>query len=72
MDEKKFLEKFTDIVEEEAGVISLSTQLESLDAWDSLARITFLVFASDECKKRLDGNLVKGAKTVSDLYQLIQ
>ncbi|MEG2184754.1 MAG: hypothetical protein RRY12_08760 [Cloacibacillus sp.] len=71
MDEKKFLEKISDIVEEEEGTITFATELDALEAWDSLARITFLVFAADEFKKRVDGNLVKEAKTVSDLYQLV-
>lgn len=71
MDEKQFLAKVAEIVEEDESAIKLSTKLETLDAWDSLARITFLVFASDEFKKRIDGNLVKDAVTVEDLYKLI-
>lgn len=71
MDEKQFLAKVAEIVEEDESAIKLSTELETLDAWDSLARITFLVFASDEFKKRIDGNLVKDAVTVEDLYKLI-
>lgn len=71
MDEKKFLAKIAEIVEEDEANIKMDTVLDSLDSWDSLARITFLVFASDECRRRIDGSLVKDAATVSDLYRLI-
>lgn len=71
MDEKKFLAKIAEIVEEDEANIKMDTALDSLDAWDSLARITFLVFASDEYKKRIDGSLVRDAITVNDLYRLI-
>lgn len=71
MDEKQFLAKVAEIVEEDETSINLSTELEALDAWDSLARITFLVFVSDDFKKRIDGNLVKDAVTIGDLYKLV-
>ncbi|MCD7953714.1 MAG: acyl carrier protein [Synergistaceae bacterium] len=71
MDEKQFLAKVAEIVEEDETSINLSTELEALDAWDSLARITFLVFVSDDFKKRIDVNLVKDAVTIGDLYKLV-
>lgn len=71
MNEKQFLAKVAEIVEEDESAINLFTELDTLDAWDSLARITFLVFISDEFKKRIDGNLVKDSVTVGDLYKLV-
>lgn len=71
MSEQEFIAKFAEIVEEDEENIEMSTQLDALEAWDSLARITFIVFATDVCKKRLDGGRVREAKTVRDLYKLV-
>lgn len=70
MEEKKFIEKMAEILEEEITTVKMESRLDSFDAWDSLARITFIVFVSDEHKKRLDGSAVKDAVFVSDLYSL--
>lgn len=70
MDEKTFITKVAEIVEEDECSVSINSNLDDFDSWDSLARITFLVFVSDTLKKRIDGSLVKEAKTVRDLYNI--
>lgn len=70
MDEKTFITKVAEIVEEDECSVSINSNLDDFDSWDSLARITFLVFVSDTFKKRIDGSLVKEAKTVRDLYNI--
>ena len=70
MDEKTFIAKVAEIVEEDECSVSINSNLDDFDSWDSLARITFLVLVSDTLKKRIDGSLVKEAKTVRDLYNI--
>ena len=71
MNEREFIAKMAEILEEEESAVKFDSTLDSFDAWDSLARITFLVFASEEFKKRIDGSAVKDAANISDLYQLV-
>lgn len=70
MNEQTFITKIAEIVEEDECSVSIDSKLDNFDSWDSLARITFLVFVSDTFKKRIDGSLVKEAKTVRDLYNI--
>ena len=70
MDQITFIAKMAEILEEDENKVSIDSNLDDFDSWDSLARITFLVFVSDTFKKRIDGFLIKEAKTVRDLYNI--
>jgi len=66
------IEKIAELTEEDLGKISESTVLSELEAWDSLAMVTFLVFASTEFGVELTGKDLRKAVTVSDLHNLIR
>lgn len=70
MDQRTFIAKMAEILEEDENKVSIDSNLDNFDSWDSLARITFLVFVSDMFKKRIDGSLIKAAKTIRDLYNI--
>lgn len=63
--------KVAELTEEEFARITTTTELAELDAWDSLAKVSFLIFASTEFGVQLDGIDVQGAETIESLHELI-
>lgn len=66
------IEKIAELTEEEKSSITSFTILDDLDAWDSLAKVSFLVFSSTEFGIQLDGRDINSAQAVQDLLDLIQ
>ena len=69
MNEHDFLEKLVDLMDTEED-ISMSTVLEDVEEWDSLAYVSFLAVCKDLGKNVQPGSILE-AKTVEDLYRLI-
>ena len=69
MSKKEFIEKLIEIMDTEEE-ISMSTVLEDVEEWDSLAYVSFLALCKDMDKNVQPGSIL-GAKTVEDLYRLI-
>lgn len=65
------IEKIAQLTEEALQSITPATALYELDAWDSLAKVSFLIFASTEFGVQLDGRDVQRAETVGALQELI-
>ena len=68
---ESIIEKIAELTEEEVSSITPATVLDELDAWDSLAKVSFLIFASTEFGVQLDGRDVQRAETVEALHELI-
>lgn len=71
MSEQEFLEGLTDILDTEED-LTMETQLESLDEWDSLSKLMFQSKMMEQTKGKLAAADIAAAKTVADLYQLLQ
>ena len=71
MDREKFLEQLSEILDSEE-TISFDTVLLDIEEWDSLSRVSFMAMANVRCGKLLKPQTVKEAKTVADLYSLLQ
>ena len=50
----------------------LTDSLEAFEEWDSLAYVSFLALAKKTFEKRIPPKKVADAKTVGDLFALIQ
>ena len=50
---------------------SMEANLEDIEEWDSLAYVTFLAMANRSSNKRIAPEDVKAAKTLGDLFNLI-
>lgn len=71
MDE--FIDKFCDLFDEELNQEILgSTVFKDLSQWDSLVALSFIVMASNDYHKSIDGESIRSAKTVSDLFELVK
>jgi len=68
---EQFLEKMQDLLDCEQEV-KMDTDLSSIDEWDSLSFVAFIAMAKASYGKAVTGAVVRQAKTVADLYDLVK
>lgn len=66
---KQFLEQITELLEEDT--VSMSDELKSFEAWDSLTILSIIAFADENYKVTLTAKEINEAKTVGGLKELI-
>ena len=60
-----------DIMEVDEGSLTEDTVLSDLDEWDSITRLSLLIYYEEEQGKKLTGDEIKAFTTVKDLIDLI-
>lgn len=70
MNEQNFLTDLTDLLDTEEE-ISLDTNLEEIEEWDSLSYVSFIAIAVSKYKISVSKEEIKAAKTVRDLYKAV-
>ena len=70
MDRKDFLLALDEMLELDAGTLTGSEELDSLDNWDSLAVISFIALVEEKIGLVVEGEKLAKAKTVDDLLAL--
>ena len=60
-----------DIMEVDEGSLTEETVLNDLDEWDSITRLSLLIYYEEEQGKKLTGEDLKAFTTVKDLTDLI-
>ena len=68
----KFLAIFEEVLEATSGSIKGQELLDSLDNWGSLAVLSLIAKAYEDLGVSLVPKQVTSAKTVDDLYHLVQ
>ena len=68
---EEFKEQMMDVLNREEEV-ELDDNLDEIEEWDSLSYVAFLAMAADYTERTIRASEVRGAKTVRDLYELIQ
>ena len=68
---EEFKEQMLDVLNREDEV-ELDDNLDDIEEWDSLSYVAFLAMAADYTERTIRASEVRGAKTVRDLYELIQ
>lgn len=71
MSEDQFIELVEEILEVEAGIISMESSLDDAD-WDSLANISFIAEVDQKANVTLDAQRLADAEIVRDLFSLVQ
>lgn len=71
MGKEEFIEKLKELLDCE-GELSMETDLSDIEEWDSLGILSFLAELGERAPKPIQAKDVKAAKTVSDLFDLIQ
>ena len=72
MTKQEFLTKIKEDILDTQDKITMDTELAELEDWDSLAIVDFIAMANAACGKKIKRTDVTGAKTVADLYAIIE
>ena len=73
MNIQEFVQNFANLFDEtDATEISLSTEFRSLDEWSSLIALSVIAMANEEYNVKLNGDDMKAAHTVEDLYNVVK
>lgn len=67
MSEKEKLGLLEDLLELEEGSLTPDTLLEDIEEYDSMTKLSLIVMVDDEFGVKLDGNTIRGFKTVGDI-----
>ena len=70
MNEQEFIEKMIDVMDTEEE-LQMDSVLEEIEEWDSLSYVSFLALCSKVAKTHVEPDEVRNAKTMQDLYKLI-
>ena len=71
MTKNDFLKKLVDLMDTEEE-LTMDTTLENIEEWDSLSFVSFIAFANTQAGKKITPDVVRSAKTVGELYQLLE
>lgn len=67
-----FIKEFEEILNMEAGALSLEMNLNDLDEWDSLSKIALEVFLEEEFELKVEVETLNGLKTVADIVEIVK
>ncbi len=67
--EKEFLGKLAELMDTEQE-LTMDTELDNIDEWDSLSYVAFLAMCATYSDKKIAPSDVKNAKTIRELYSL--
>lgn len=71
MEIKEKINKIEEMLEIDENTLSLETELDSLDEWDSVAILSAIVMLDEEFGKTVKGTDIKACKTVADFINLM-
>ncbi len=60
-----------DLFEMEEGSLDASMNLDSIEEWDSMTKLSLIVMMEDECGKTLKGDDIKGFNTIQDILNFM-
>ena len=72
MDLKQKLAALEEIMDVEEGTLKPEVDLESIEEWDSLSALSFVVFMGDEFGKKVSGAQIRAFKTVQDILDVME
>ena len=71
MTERDKLALLEDMLELDEGALASDTDLDDIDEYDSMAKLSLIVLMEDEFGVKLDGDTIKGFVTVGDIIALM-
>lgn len=72
MDLKQKLAALEEIMDVEEGTLKADADLESIEEWDSLSALSYVVFMDEEFGKKMTGEQVRAFKTVQDILDSME
>ena len=72
MDIKEFINNFANQFDDlDAATLTAETEFKQLEDWNSLVALSIIAMADEEYDVTIKGNDIKEAKTIKDLYDII-
>lgn len=68
---EQFKENLIEILDIDMDELNMNAELADMEAWDSLAQLSFVAMAQDEYNVIISNEQLKEAKTFSDLHKLV-
>ncbi len=72
MTEREKLALLEDMLELDEGDLTLDRELDDIDEYDSMAKLSLIVLMEDEFGVKLTGDVIRGFETVGDIVALMQ
>ncbi len=72
MTEREKLALLEDMMELDEGTLSVDTDLDDVDEYDSMAKLSLIVLMEDEFGVKVTGEMIKGFQTVGDIVALME
>lgn len=72
MTEREKLALLEDMLEMDEGSLSVDMELDEVDEYDSMAKLSLIVLMEDEFNKKITGDMIKGFTTVGDIVALME
>ena len=72
MTEREKLALLEDMLELDEGSLSVDMELDEVDEYDSMAKLSLIVLMEDEFNKKITGDMIKGFTTVGDIVALME
>lgn len=71
MTQEEKIAMLEDMLELDGGTLKPETELDSIDEYDSMAKLSLIVLMDDECGKKLTGEQIREFKTVQDILDFM-
>lgn len=72
MDITEKLAALEDIMELDEGDLSPDMRLDSIEEWDSLSALSFVVLLGDEFNRKISGREIRAMQTVQDMLDVME
>jgi len=71
MSNEKKIELIAELFDVEPEDLSPEKDLDSIEEWNSLTRLSLIVMIDEECGKMINNDIIKQLKTVQDIMNLM-
>lgn len=72
MTQKEKIAMLEDMLELDKGTLDVSTELSSIEEYDSMAKLSLIVLFDDEFEKKLTGEQIREFKTIGDILAFME
>lgn len=72
MNEQEKIELIEETIEVDEGTLSPETELDSIEEYDSMSKLSLIVMMDDEFGVKLDSDTIRGFVTVADILALMK
>ena len=72
MTEQEKIALLEETLELDEGTLTADTELDDVDEYESMAKLSLIVMMDDEFGVKLTGDVVKGFKTVGDILAVMK